>query len=68
MDSKLSDTEYKQFSDEFLVLYQTKYCAEKDSDVVVCMDRNIRVFKKYICFSEIKTSKLISFLSLFLNF
>ena len=33
------------FSEKASVLYQTRYCAQEDFSIAVCMKKNIKVFE-----------------------
>ena len=48
------------FSDQFSVLYQTRYCAQEDVRLALCMDGNIRLLEKPFCLRNLHTSEIIS--------
>ena len=38
----------EQFSDQFSVLYQTRYCAQDDVSLAVCIDGNVRLLNNLL--------------------
>ena len=60
-ESSKADNEL--FCDQFSVLYQTRFCTQKDFSIAVCMDGDIRLLKKPFSLSNLDTSEDISSIS-----
>ena len=56
-DSQFSMKYDKLTSDKFSVLYQARYCAQEDINLIVCKDGIIKVFEPPFCLKNITSGK-----------